>query len=127
MGFFEFFTTTDKGKEVKFEKKADRKAAKKNSGTFSRNPNPVQTEQPQQINSQSTIQTFSPTSFEEVAMIIDNLCNGYPAIVKLDDIDPATAQRVVDLLSGAIHAIKGNVSHVSGQTFIFTPQGAKAN
>ncbi len=130
MGFFEFFTTSNEGKEEKLEKKKRfKKKTEKNVGnSFNGTSNSWQGQQnQQQINAQNTIQTFSPKSFEEVSMIIDNLCNGYPAIVKVDELDSATAQRVIDLLSGAIHAIKGNVSLVSNQTFVFTPAGTKTN
>lgn len=75
--------------------------------------------------SKNTITEFRPKSFDEVAKIIDLLCEGKPAIVKLTELKSSTAQRVVDLLSGAIYAINGNICELEKDVYIFTPDGVR--
>ena len=79
------------------------------------------------VSSNSNIETFKPTSFEEVAEIIDNLLDGNPVIVNLSEVRENTAQRVVDLLSGAIYAINGNLCELQKDVYIFTPNGVRTN
>ena len=71
------------------------------------------------------IEVFKPKSFDEVAKIIDKLLEGKPAIVHLTDVRETTAQRVIDLLSGAIYAINGNLCELKKDVYIFTPSGIK--
>lgn len=75
----------------------------------------------------SNISTFKPTSFEDVAEIINELLEGKPVIVNLTEVRENTAQRVVDLLSGAIYAINGNLCELQKDVYIFTPNGVKTN
>ena len=79
------------------------------------------------VTSNSNIATFKPTSFEDVGEIIDQLLEGKPAIVNLTEVRENTAQRVVDLLSGAIYAINGNLCELQKDVYIFTPNGVKTN
>lgn len=71
------------------------------------------------------IEVFKPKSFDEVAQIIDRLLEGKPVIVHLTDVRETTAQRVIDLLSGAIYAINGNLCELKKDVYIFTPSGVK--
>lgn len=71
------------------------------------------------------IAKFSPRSFDDVEVIIDKLVNGEPAIVSLASVRSDTAQRVVDLLSGATYAIGGNLSKLENDLYVFTPSGVK--
>ena len=75
----------------------------------------------------STIDTFKPTSFEEVADIIDVLLSGRPAIVYLTEVKDSTAQRVIDLLSGATYAINGSMGEIQKGIYLFTPNGIRTN
>ena len=79
------------------------------------------------VTTNSNISTFKPTSFEDVAEIIDQLLEGKPVIVNLTEVRENTAQRVVDLLSGAIYAINGNLCELQKDVYIFTPNGVKTN
>ena len=79
------------------------------------------------VTTNSNIATFKPTSFEDVAEIINELLEGKPAIVNLTEVRENTAQRVVDLLSGAIYAINGNLCELQKDVYIFTPNGVKTN
>ncbi|MBR1867229.1 MAG: cell division protein SepF [Clostridia bacterium] len=106
MSFFKFITESSDEKTEKQENKT----------LFGRK---------KQTASKGTIDVFHPRSFDEVASIIDKLCSGKPAIVHLNELSEATAQRVIDLLSGAVYAINGNLSELEKDVYIFTPHGVK--
>ena len=73
------------------------------------------------------IENFSPRSFDDVATIIDHLLSGKPAIVHLSEVKDSTARRVIDLLSGAIYVMNGNLCELKKEVYIFTPNGIKIN
>ena len=73
------------------------------------------------------ITVFKPTSFDDVAKIIDHLLLGQPVIVHLTAVRETTAQRVIDILTGAIYAINGNLSELQKEVYIFTPNGVRVN
>jgi len=106
MGFFDFITKADKMKEIK-DKEPQVSGDKKNYGVS------------------DNIEQFSPVSFDDVAAIIDVLCQGRPVIVHLSEVKDNTAQRVLDLLSGAVYAISGNVGKLEKDIYLFTPNGQK--
>ncbi|MBQ8725901.1 MAG: cell division protein SepF [Clostridia bacterium] len=109
MGFFDFIT----GRKSEEKKTEEEKV--------------VAYQKPTVTAPTSTIDIFKPKSFDDVAKIIDNLLDGRPAIVHLSDVKDSTAQRVVDLLSGAIYAINGNLCELQKDVYIFTPSGVKIN
>lgn len=74
-----------------------------------------------------SINRYRPKSFDDVAAIIDRLLNGEPVIVDVSAVSPQTAQRVVDLMSGAIYAIDGNMGELTKDVYVFTPRGVAAN
>lgn len=47
-------------------------------------------------------------------------------IVYLNELNGATAQRVTDILSGAIYALGGGMAELQKDMFIFTPDGVDA-
>lgn len=73
-----------------------------------------------------TIKNFAPSSFDDVAKIIDCLLEGQPALVDLSAVKESTAQRVIDLLSGATYAINGNFIKINSESYIFMPNGVKS-
>ncbi|MBQ7374027.1 MAG: cell division protein SepF [Clostridia bacterium] len=108
MGIFDFFSK----KKTAEEKSATKKEQSQRSGFSTSNSN---------------IDIFKPRSFDDVAKIIDTLLAGRPAIVHLSEVRESTAQRVVDLLSGAVYAINGGVSELQKDIYIFTPNGVRTN
>lgn len=42
-------------------------------------------------------------------------------LLQLDQLDPVEAQRVVDFVSGAIHALEGQSERLGESTFLFAP------
>ena len=47
---------------------------------------------------------------------------GKPAIVYLTEVRDTTAQRVLDILSGAAYALYGNVGEIGDETYLFTTE-----
>ncbi len=76
-----------------------------------------------QTDKRAPIAIFSPTSYDDVAVIIDSLKQGKSAIVHFEELKPDTAIRVLDMLSGAIYALNGGVYEMQKNTFMFSPTG----
>ena len=66
---------------------------------------------------------LQPQSFEDTQMVIDNLRDGKSVIVNLENMNQATAQRVLDFISGAIYALDGDMRKVSKGIFLCAPSG----
>ena len=66
-----------------------------------------------------------PTSFADVEEIIDRLREKQSVIVYLNEVSGGTAQRVTDMLSGAIYALGGGMAPLQKDMYIFTPDGVE--
>lgn len=62
-----------------------------------------------------------PQSYEQGAVLAENLKNYRPVIVNLEKMPAEEARRLLDFLSGAVFALGGQVSRVSHGIFVFTP------
>ncbi len=71
------------------------------------------------------VSVFSPTSFDDVQVIIDTIKSGKTAIVHFKTLKPDTAIRVLDMLSGAIYALDGGVYEMERNIFMFSPNGVE--
>lgn len=71
------------------------------------------------------IVSYEPHSPEDVQFLIDYLKQREPAIVNLNNVEPAAAQRILDFVSGAIYALNGSVHRIeaSGNIFLLSPEG----
>lgn len=69
------------------------------------------------------IMVYEPQTADDVQTLIDFLKTRESAIIKLDDIDPETSQRVLDFVSGAIYALNGSVHRIAGNIFLLSPEG----
>ncbi len=82
----------------------------------------------QQPNTKSApVAVFSPTAYNDVAVIIDAIRVGKNAVVHLTDLKTETAVRVLDMLSGAIYALGGGVYEMGKNIFMFSPAGVEVN
>ncbi len=107
MGLFDFVTKSNRKKQKSREETGNR---------------PTQTK----VNDYSgsgSIEKCCPKSFDDVAAIIDKLLLGEPVIVDVSAVSSQTAQRVMDLMSGAIYAIDGNMGELTKDVYVFTPRG----
>ncbi|MBQ7407798.1 MAG: cell division protein SepF [Clostridia bacterium] len=118
---FDFFTKTEKQPQKK-SKASTAKSTGKSGAKASLNFN-----QSAENSSNSSIKVFYPRSFEDVSEIIDMLIMGKPAIVNLKEIKENTAQRVLDILCGAVYALKGGLCELEGNIYVLTPDSVSSN
>ncbi|MCL2676210.1 MAG: cell division protein SepF [Firmicutes bacterium] len=71
------------------------------------------------------IVVYRPSTPEEVETLINFLKKGESAVVNLDDLKDADAQRILDFLSGAIYALSGNIHRVKDNIFLLSPSGVE--
>ena len=71
------------------------------------------------------MQLRHPRSFADVEEIIDRLREKQSVIVYLNEVSGGTAQRVTDMLSGAIYALGGGMAPLQKDMYIFTPNGVE--
>ena len=107
MGVFDLF-----GREPKT--KSDR-TAKQDFNSSSLNTN----------DKNGPVSVFSPTSYNDVEVIIDAIRSGKNAVVHLTELKTDTAIRVLDMLSGAIYALGGGVYEMGKNVFMFSPSGVE--
>lgn len=65
---------------------------------------------------------FRPTRYGECTKAADDLRSRKAVIVNMEDVDPNTACRVVDFLSGCAYALDGKVRKIATDTYLFCPQ-----
>ena len=85
-------------------------------------PNPAN---PERRPGERPMQLRHPRSFADVEEIIDRLRERQSVIVYLNEVNGATAQRVTDMLSGAIYALGGGMAPLQKDMYIFTPDGVE--
>ena len=76
--------------------------------------NMPQTEQNKMVISQ-------PTTFEQSEAICDLLKEKKSVIVNLEYVNKDVARRIVDVISGAVHALDGHIQKVSNSIFLIAP------
>ncbi len=64
---------------------------------------------------------LEPEEFSEVRGFVDLLRNRRSVIVKLNKIEGDDAQRAVDFMAGATHALDGNMRKLGRDIFCFAP------
>ena len=64
-----------------------------------------------------------PKTYKEVQGLIDYLKQGESAIMILEGLSQAEAQRILDFVSGAVYALNGSTQRVDGNIFLLTPEG----
>lgn len=75
--------------------------------------------------STSKIVQYHPIKIDDTQFVIDNLKSRKPVVVSLEGNSPEMAQRIVDFLSGAIYALNGSLSKVSGRIYIVAPSSCE--
>lgn len=73
----------------------------------------------------SSVVIHSPSTPDEVESLIDYLRRREPAIVNLDKPPAEIAQRILDMLSGAIYALNGSMHRIQDNIFLLTPEGVE--
>ena len=84
---------------------------------FSRKGKVVSMPTPQQVRMVIT----QPTSFEQSEEICNYLKERKSIIVNLEYVNKDVARRIVDFISGAVHALDGHIQKVSNAIFLIAP------
>lgn len=86
-------------------------------GFFARKNKVVSMPAPQQVRMVIT----QPTSFEQSEEICNYLKEKKSVIVNLEYVNKDVARRIVDFISGAVHALDGHIQKVSNAIFLVAP------
>ena len=62
-----------------------------------------------------------PTTFEQAEEICTYLKNRKSVIVNLEYVNIDVARRIVDVISGAVHALDGHIQKISNSIFLIAP------
>ena len=65
---------------------------------------------------------FRPVSFNETSKAADHLKNNKAVVLNLEDVDKAMSRRVVDILSGTVYALDGDVTKIAKSAYLFYPK-----
>lgn len=64
---------------------------------------------------------YQPISTEDTKHIIDNLKRRKPVIVNMEELDAKCAQRILDLMCGAVYALDGRYHRIAERIFAIVP------
>lgn len=64
---------------------------------------------------------MEPADIETAQQVCDDVREGKTVICNIEKIDPKIAQRVIDFITGAAHALRGNVMPISALIFVVAP------
>ena len=73
--------------------------------------------QPQQVR----MVISQPTTFEQAEDICDLLKQKQSIIVNLEYVNKDVARRIIDVVSGAVHALDGHIQKISNSIFLIAP------
>ena len=62
-----------------------------------------------------------PTSFEQSEEICNYLKDKKSIIINLEYVNKDVARRIIDFLSGAVHALNGHIQKISNSIFLVAP------
>lgn len=77
----------------------------------------VQMPQPQQIR----MKISKPTNFDQADEIVNQLKEKNAVVINLEYVSKDVARRIVDVVSGAVKALDGNIEKVSNSIFVVAP------
>jgi cell division inhibitor SepF len=73
--------------------------------------------QPQQIK----MKISKPTNFDQADEIVNELKDKNAVVINLEYVSKDVARRIVDVVSGAVKALDGNIEKVSNSIFVVAP------
>lgn len=76
--------------------------------------------QNQKTKSNGKIQVYVPKTFEEAFPIVKSVKSGFTAMVNVEIANPQVAQRLIDVISGAIYALDGDCKKMGEKQYIFS-------
>ena len=72
---------------------------------------------------QMQVVLVKPERYEDVTSIADHMLERKTVVLNLEMVDRDLSRRIVDFLSGATYALRGNIRKVSKGTFLIVPNG----
>ena len=100
--------------EYSFEEEEEEPEEKKLFGRRSKVVNMPQTQQIRMVISQ-------PTTFEQSEEICNYLKERKSVIINLEYVNKDIARRIVDFISGGVHALDGHIQKISNSIFLVAP------
>lgn len=100
-----------------YDKETEQEEEPEKKGLFGMKSKIVSMPQPQQVRMVIT----QPTSFEQSEEICNYLKERKSIIVNLEYVNKDVARRIVDFISGAVHALDGHIQKVSNSIFLIAP------
>lgn len=66
-----------------------------------------------------------PEQFGDIMEIVDNVKTRKIIVMNMTDVDPKTAQRMIDYIVGACYALNGSFEEVEKCVYVFAPEGVE--
>lgn len=73
-------------------------------------------------NNNNNLIIFKPTCCDDSSQMIDSLKDNRPIIANFENVDHENAQRILDIICGAMYAMNGSVHKVSKNIYVFAPE-----
>ena len=67
------------------------------------------------------LKVIRPESFEEAALVADNLIAGCTVVLNIEILDKPACRKMLDFLNGVTYCLDGEIKQVAPSTFIITP------
>ena len=103
--------------DVELEGENEEEEEKESNKIWGRKSKVVSMPQPQQIR----MVISQPTTFDQAEDICDLLKEKQSVIVNLESVNKDIARRIIDVVSGAVHALDGHIQKVSNSIFLIAP------
>ncbi len=76
---------------------------------------------------QSEVMIIEPKSFEDALAVVQSLREHRAVIMNMKELTAEQAQRLLDFVSGAAHALDGNQKQIGEGIFLFSPSNVVIN
>ena len=116
-GAFGVDTEEDEAEEYENEEEIIEDDEPKENKLFGRRSKVVNMPNAQQIR----MVISQPTTFDQAEDICDLLKDKQSIIVNLEYVNKDVARRIIDVVSGAVHALDGHIQKVSNSIFLIAP------
>lgn len=76
---------------------------------------------------QSEVMIIEPKSFDDALDVVQSLRERRAVIMNMKELEPEQAQRLLDFVSGATHALDGHQKQIGEGIFLFSPSNVVIN
>lgn len=76
---------------------------------------------------QSEVMIIEPKSFEDALAVVQSLRDHRAVIMNMKELTAELAQRLLDFVAGAAHALDGNQKQIGENIFLFSPSNVVIN